>query len=239
MRLVFLTALIGLSPILAHAQDTPNILTLPKGEALLHISATERMEVAQDLLVASLRYETQNKNSGTVQNEINKAMKRALDLAKKHKEVKAETQQYTIHKTTIPRTKEQIWRGNQGIQIKSTDSEKLLSLTSELQKIGFLTSGLNYTISPSRAAELQDTMMEAALAKLQTRASRGAKALGKSSAELIEVNVNSGHIPSPVSMYRGVHMEMAAMHADAAPPVASAGETTLTLTVSAKALLKP
>lgn len=239
MRPLLALSILALSATPALAQEQPNILTMPDGQALLHISATEQQEVEQDLLVASVRYETENKDSGIVQDEINKAMKKALEASKKVEDVKSETTQYNIFKTTVPRTKEQVWRGSQGLQLKSTDAEKLLKLTGELQNMGFVTSGLNYTISPERAAKIQDEMMEAALAKLKTRADRAAKALGKSGTDLIEVHVNGGHIPSPVSMYRGAQMEVMAMKADIAPPVASAGEQTLSLNVSATALIKP
>ncbi|MEM7680151.1 MAG: SIMPL domain-containing protein [Pseudomonadota bacterium] len=222
------------------AQEQPNVLTLPSGQSLLHINATERQEIAQDMLVATLRIEVENADSGKVQNDINKAMAKALDEGKKFDDVKVQTLQYSIHKTTVPRTKEQVWRGSQGIQVKSTNAENVLNLVDALQDMNFLSNGLSYTLSPAKAAEIQDGMMEAALEKLQARAERAAKALGKSGADLIEVNVSGGHIPSPVSMYRGVHAEMAMMKsADVAAPVARAGETTLNLTVSAKALLKP
>lgn len=239
MRLIPILAFLSFVPFTLHAQDMPNILTMPSGEALLHISATEQQDVAQDLLISNLRYETQNNESAQVQNEINTAMKDALSMAETFKSVKVETRQYNIHKTTIPRTKEQVWRGSQGLTIKSTDAESVLNLTGKLQEHGFIASNLSYAISPKRAADIKDNMMEAALVKLQARAQRAAKALGKTTAELVEVNVQGGHVPSPVSMYRGVHMEMASMKSDMAPPVASPGETTLSLSVSAKAVLKP
>ena len=242
MRFWFL--LVGLTTLSAalsapsFAQEQPNILTLPQGQSLLHISATERQEIAQDMLVATLRIEVENAKSSDVQDQINKAMTKALEIAGRENGVKAQTLQYNVFKTTRPRSKEQVWRGSQGIQLKSTDSEAVLGLTDKIQDLGFVANGLSYALSPKRAADIQDSMMEAALEKLKARADRAAKALGKSGAELIEVNVSGGHLPQPVSMYRGMHMELAAMATDkVAAPVAAAGETTLNITVSARALL--
>lgn len=223
----------------AFAQEEQSILTMPDGQALLHISATERMEAQQDLLSANLRFEARNADAGTVQDAVNSMMKKAVDAAKKHTDVKVQTGHYNIYQTTLPRTKEEIWQGSQGLEIKSTNADAVLSLVGELQKMGLLMNGLSYSVSPERAAELQDSMMEAALAKLQTRASRAAKALGKNSAALIEVNVQGEYAPYPIPMHRGVRMESMALKADMAPPVAEAGETILTLSVSAKALIKP
>lgn len=236
---LFIFALGLTAPLHSHAQDSPNVLTLPGGEVLLHISATESLDVSQDLLISTLRYEAEGQAPGTLQDEVNKAMKKALDMAAREKDVKAKTLQYNIHKTTIPRTKAQIWRASQGLEIRSENAASLLDLTGKLQALGFLSNGLRYTLSPQRAADIQDSMMEGALEKLQARATRAAKALGKGSATLIEVQVAGGGLPAPVSMYKGNYMAMSAMRTEAAPPVASAGETTLNLTVSAKALLKP
>lgn len=99
-------------------------------------------------------------------------------------------------------------------------------------------NGLNYTLAPDTAIEVQDSLMEAALEQLQERANRAAKALGKSGAELREVNVNSSGIPyQPMMRAQSMKMEMASD--SMAAPVAAAGETTLTLNVNARAILKP
>lgn len=232
----------------AHAQEQPNILTLPEGQALMHISATERMEIKQDLLVATMRIEIENRDAGYVQNEINKAMQQAAEIIKNTQsgktgddELKFKTLQYSVYETTLPRTKEKVWRGSQGLELKSLKSEDVIALVTKLQELGFVSSNLSYTLSPAKAVELQDGMMESALAQLQTRAQRAAKALGKSEASLIEINVQGNDISMPVN-YGAMHRNMAVMELAAAPmaaPVASEGEATLTLTVSAKALLKP
>jgi predicted secreted protein len=239
MRLLLIAFSLLSTISIAHAQEAENILTLPAGQALIHISATESLDVTQDLLIADMRYQIKDPSPSNVQDQINKTMAKALEIAKKYSSVKAQTGHYSVNQTTVARTKETTWQGSQGLQVKSTDNEALLKLVGDLQKIGLITNGLTYTVSPERAADIQDNMMEAALKKLQTRAMRAAKALGKNDADLIEVNVQGGYIPQPAPMYRGARMEMAAMSADMAAPVASAGETTLSITVSAKALIKP
>lgn len=236
----FLIALFLLTlPHTVMAQVEDPILSLPDGQVILNISATERREVEQDLLVATLNYTATNKNSRDLQNEINKAMKKALDLVKKEKNVKVNTGAYQVYETTIPRTKEKEWRGNQSITLKSKDADTILKLTGKLQEMGLNTNGLSYTLSPETAIAVQDNLMEAALKQLQTRANRAAKALGKSSAELREVNTQGGGIPVQRRNYaRGAVMMESADMAMAAP-VAASGESTITLTVSARVLLKP
>lgn len=243
MRLIISLAFaaIMLSPALAQAQcgGTDALLELPEGQAIMSITATERSTVEQDLLIANLSYVVEKNDAKEVQNEINEAMTKALSTAKKVEEVKASTGSYQVYETTVPRTKEKKWRGSQTITLKSKDADALLELAGKLQDMKLTMNGLNYTLDPDTAAEMQDNMMEAALVKLQTRANRAAKALGKSSAELRDVSTQGSAPPIPMPhMARGAMM-MADAEMAMATPVASAGETTLILTVSARAILKP
>lgn len=240
-KLAALSALLILmsAPAPASAQAQDPIISLPDGQVILNISAEERREVEQDLLVGSLSYIVTKADAGEVQNEINTMMAKALEEAKKAEEVKVNTGAYQVYETTIERTKETQWRGQQSMTVKSKNSESLLDLVQDLQKLGLTMDGLSYTLSPETAIDIQDSLMEDALKQLQERADRAAKALGKSGADLRDVSVNSSGIPYQPQM-RGqmAMMEMASSKSMAAP-VAAAGETTITLNVSARAILKP
>ena len=239
-KLLILTSLVTLSaPAMAQMQDP--ILSMPDGQVILNISATERREVEQDLLVANVSYVATNKESRALQNEINEAMAEALAMAKKVSEVKVNTSAYQVYERNDPRTKEKKWHGQQSMTLKSKNSDKLLKLVGKLQDIKLNVNGLNYTIAPETAIDIQDALMEDALRQLQTRANRAAKALGKSSAELRDVNVNGGGVPHQVRNYaRGNMMAMdMAESASMAAPVAASGESTITLSVNARAILKP
>lgn len=226
----------------ALAQETPLVIALPEGQSVLNISATEQQEVKQDLLIASLRIEFENESPATVQDKINEIMAGALKEAEKYSDVKTATQSYNIYsydqnrnnKNLPPKT---IWKGSQSLQIKSTNADDVLKLAGKLQDMGLVTNGLSYTLSPALAARVQDEMMEDALAKLQTRADRAAKALGKTKATLREVHVQGqSHFGGGAPIMRSMAMDESAMMAKSAP-VASAGETMLTLDVSATVLL--
>ncbi len=237
--LLILTLLLSFStPALADTEDT--ILSMPDGQVILNISATERREVEQDLLVANLSYVATNADARELQNEINEAMAEALKTAKKVSDVKVNTGSYQVHERHKPRTKEKEWYGQQSMTLKSKNAEKLLKLVGKLQDMKLNMNGLNYTLSPETAVEIQDALMEDALKQLQTRANRAAKALGKSSAELRDVNVNGGGIPHQPRHYaRGNMMAMDVAESAMAAPVAASGESTITLSVNARAILKP
>lgn len=243
MRVLILFALLLTFPISANAQYKDAVFELEENDSLLHISATERREVDQDLLIASLRIEVENKNNKDVQNEINKGMKAALDLAKGYKDVKAITRGYNVHQYDLnggkrDRTRNMIWKGSQSVQLKSKDADALLELAGKIQEAGFIMGGLNYTLSPEVAAKVQDEMLEAALEKLSARAQRAAKALGKKDAELKEINTQGNSQPQPQHYQRNVKMRAMSADMEMAAPVASPGETTITMTVNAKALLR-
>lgn len=214
----------------------------------LHISATEMRDVPQDQLVAHLRFETENQDVSTLQNDINKVMRRALEKAQKHDQIKAETLSYNVHRydpgprtpreTEEDREERMIWRGSQSLQLKSKDADTLLSLVGDLQKDGMAMQNLSYSLSETDAAAIRDEMMEAALVKLDSRAKRAAAALGMTHAGFLEINVDH----TPVQPPRPMHADFAraeSMVMSSAPPVAAAGETNLSLSVSATARLLP
>ena len=245
------TALTLPAPFTAQAQDYKTILDIPAGQTIINLSANERVEVQQDLLVASLRFESENVSPKALQDEINKIMTKALDLAKTYKDVKVETDQYYVYPYDPeppkplkdgekPSKSIRTWRGSQGLTIKSTTANQVLELTGALQEMGLSMNGLNYTISPALIEKTQDSLMEIALAKLQAKAERTAKALGKSKADLVEVNVDVGgnYYPQPMMM-RAMAMDAGAVMEKAAPPVAAPGQSDINLTVSARAVLKP
>ena len=227
----------------ATAQEMPGI-TLEKGQTLLSLSASEQVDLKQDLLQASLRIEVDGKDPKKVQDEINTAMKKALTEAKAVGEVKTSTGNYNVYSyDPNPQPKANIrnyqWKGSQTIELQSKDQTKLLELAGKIQEMGFAMNGLNYTLSPDQAEAYRDNLMTAALKKIQTKADLAAKALGKSGFDIVEVNVDGANPiqPMPV-MYKAARMEMAS-DAGMAAPVAQAGEQTVSLSITARIVLKP
>ncbi len=249
MRL-FTAALFALAlsaAIPAHADERAEIGLPPAGHTLVNLSATENKVLKQDLLVATLRYEISNKDNKVVQKQINETMAKAVAIAKKYDTLKSETGSYSLYQNHEPIVDEksgevkghkQEWRGSQEITIKSVDSETVLKATGEMQDLGLVMNNLQYTLSPEVAEKEKDALLVAALKKLDAKAGVIAKALGKSGHELADVTVDSA--PQPPIMYaKAMRMEMAADAGGMAPPVAMAGESTVSLTVNARVLLKP
>lgn len=219
------------------------------GETILHISATERMQVPQDLLTASLRIEKENADAKAVQAEINTIMAKAVETAKAVTTVKTSTGHYYVYQYNpnppVPqkdekevKKPEERWRGSQSLQLQSTSADDLLKLAGALQDSGLVMENLSYSLSPEKADEAKDSLMEAALTKVKAKAERAAKAMSKTRADLVEISVDSAdsYMPQPV-MGRALAMDAGGME-KASAPTATPGETEITLTVAAKALLK-
>lgn len=232
------------------AAFSQELVALPKGETLLNLSATEQIEAEQDTLVAALRFDKEHSDSKQVQQDINQAMAKAMALTEKHPSLKVETGTYYVHpdyryiQDKENGTNKQIldkWRGSQTIIIKSEVSQDVLSVTGSLQDIGFIMNGLDYQLSPSAYEKIRDALMETTVASLKFRAERVAKALNKTNVDIVEINVDANpYMPRPI-FARGAKMEMMAMAADSAmaTPSASAGETTVSMTIHARAILRP
>lgn len=213
------------------------------------LSAADSKKVEQDLLVASLRIELDNKDPRALQNDINKAMKKAVEMAKSVPELKVSTGNYNVYSydpNPIPKTltmeerkARMMWKGSQAINIESKDSQKLLDVVGKIQDAGFAMNGLNYTLSDELAEAQKDALLVGALQKIKAKAELVTKTLGKSGYDIVEVNVDNSYMPQPQPvMMRAMAMADSGMEKMSAP-VASAGESDVSMSVSARVVLKP
>lgn len=216
------------------------------GETILNISATERTQVQQDLLMASLRAEHTGANAQAVQDQINRVMAAARAKAEGVSKTRISTGGYHVYQYSEADALREgkqaggltVWRGSQNLELESTDAAALLGLVGALQGMGMVMNNLSYTLSPDRADEAKDALMEKALAKVKARAERAARAMGKSRMDLVEITVDAAdHAPPGFPAMRAMAMEGAI--ANMATPVAEPGSTDITLTVSARARLAP
>lgn len=247
MRSLILLYIIFLStPAFAQTQN----FTINPGETVITLSATEQVELKQDTLNGSLRIEEDGKSAREIQDKINTAMKKAVEIAKENKDVKVSTGQYSVY-TYDPNPqspkplsaaeikKRQLWRGSQTIDISGKNQDAILEVVGKIQELGFAMNGLNYSLSTEQQESYRDTLMTQALKTLQKRAEVAAKALGRSSFDIMEVTIDGGYMPPMPVMMRAAKMDMAAGASESmATPVAEAGNQNISLTVNARILLR-
>ena len=227
----------------ANAQNTFDLDALDNGQLILNLNANEQQNVEQDTLNVSMQYVAQGRDSTVLQNEVNKAMRAARDILEATDNIDWSIQQYHVY-TVQPRgtgnsrdISNPAWRAQQGIQMQSLNSEALLVVTARLQAAGLTVNNLYYSLSPAKYQAVADAMLDAALAKLQSRAERVADSLGKGTAQLVEVSIdgNQGFFAPRMMMAEARAMDASAMNV----PVAEPGETQVNVMVSARALLGP
>lgn len=230
---LFIAAMLTVTP--ASAQ---NINLLPEGQTLITLSVTERVQVEQDTLIATLRVERDHRDPVVLQSDINAAMAQALETAEGDEAVKVSTGYYSVYQyNTSPQggRNNDIWRGSQSLTLEGRDAAKILALAGEIQEQGFLMSELNYVLSTARADEVRDSLMESAIARATANVERAARAMGKSDVDIAVLDVDAAlGYAQPMMMARGVAMDAMEM----AAPVAEAGETEVSLTVRVQAVAK-
>lgn len=229
-----------LLPALASAQNNFDLSLLNPGEVMVNLNANEQTEVEQDTLHASLYFAAQGRDRAALQDEVNRKMADVLALLE-DSAVEYSTQQYRVYQVQPNRPTRgdidnPLWRAQQGVQLTSQDSAAVLDLVADLQGMELTMAGLSYSLSPERQEEVADSLMEAALTKLQSRAQAAATALGKSDAEIVEISMNSSNNNGFYRTSTAMAMESAM---DVATPVAEPGMTTVMFNVSARAILIP
>lgn len=232
----------------AAAQDSGLYAQLKEGETIVSLSATERREIEEDMLTANLNFIARGATQQEVQNKINQAMKQAISVTDNVEDVRIETGHYSVYPRrnwNRPKTKDtdneqdyEDWHGQQGLSLSTTSAQStLLDLVKQLQSQGFSMQNLSYSLSAQKREEVTESLTEAALIKLETRAKRIANALGRSGVHLAEINIDGG---PQMRVFHSRSMAMAeSASADMETPVARPGMSNVTLTVSARAIIKP
>ncbi len=235
---------LSLQSLPAQAQNQLSLGQLQAGQLALNLSLTEQTQADQDTLNASLQYVTQGRDRRELQDEVNRVMQTALERISKVDSVESSTTFYHVQIVQAGRPSRSdienpVYRAQQGVQLESKDSAALLELLGALQADGLTLNGLHYSLSEEAYERIAGELLQAALTKLQGRAEDAATALGKSKTDLVEVSMDgSPNFMAP--QYRMAPMAMSAEAAmDYAAPVAEPGETTISVSVSARAVLSP
>ena len=207
----------------------------------LNLSATEMIQVEQDLLIANLRYEVDSDTSSNTQNKINQVMKKALEVANTVKNIEVSTEQYSVYQFRQTDEKGQngkdIWRGSQSITLKSKVADDTLALVGQLQEMGLVMSDMHYEVSPEKNEEIRIGLMENAINKLRVRAKKIAGIIGAKEIKVKTLNIDGDNSYNP-SPYPKMMMRSNGGAESMAVPVSAPGKAYINFNVSATVLLK-
>lgn len=216
--------------------------TLPDDATVVNLNESAERDVTPDTMRARLMAQASSEAAATAQASVNAAMAKALARAKALG-LEVETGGYNTYQENPPRPASlppgakppaPVWRAQQSLILTATDDAKLLEAAGALQNEGLLLQELGYTVSRAQSRALQDELFNEALQRLTARAEKAAQALGMRFEGWARVGLNGGVIQRPVMMKS---MAMAA-ESRAAPPVAAAGEQTISVSVDGEAILR-
>jgi len=226
------TAFIASHTTAAYAADAVEV----KQEGVyVNISTIETEAVQCDILASNLYFEAEDSDSAKVQGTINAKIAQALAAVKLIPRLAMSTEQYSVYQADVPQKSKEtkkVWRGSQGLSIKGSDTEALLKLTGELQSMGFLTSGLSYSLSSQKADEARDAMLDKAIDKLNKKAEQIAVKFGKSKVEFTSISIDPSNPP------QALMTPVFKTDTLSAAPRAEPGFVDVTLTVFGSAVLK-
>jgi len=205
----------------AHAEPPPQYNRVSLNESA-------QAEVENDLLVAVLFAQAEDREAAAPADAVNRAIDWAVNLARSHPEVKVQTLGY--HTQAIY-NKNQIrgWRVSQSLRLESPDSRLLGDLIAQLQE-QLQVQSVTYEVSDEQRRANLDELTAAALQRFQQRATHIAGTLGRAGYRIVRININDGH-NGPVPIARGMMMEAAA-DAAVAPARIEAGTQQITVSVN-------
>jgi len=185
-------------------------------------------EVNNDLLIANMAVDIQDKEPGRVARLINTALNEALKKATSFDSIKTSSGNQNTYPVYGKNNQIDAWRGHGEIRLESRDfkaaSELIMQLQSSLQL-----SGVQFTLAPGTRSQIENELITEAIKAFQTRADAIRQAVGAKSYKTVHFSINSGGIsPRPVPMMRGMAMAATAIPA----PEFAGGDSQLTVQIN-------
>ncbi|AZZ90056.1 DUF541 domain-containing protein [Hahella sp. KA22] len=194
----------------------------------VQLSTEAKGELENDIMRVVLHSQSQQKTAQQAADDVNKAMRWALDEVKSAKSVKYQTQDYR----TDPRYKEQkivAWNAEQSLKLESKDIEALSGLIGELQE-RLKVQNVEFDASDALKASKENELIGEALKSFGERAKLITSQLGAQSYKIVNMNISSS---GPVYYARQEMRSFgAAKMAEMATPAVAAGTQTVTMTVN-------
>lgn len=209
------------------AAATPALAGEPLTYDRVHFSVSAEADVANDTLVAVLYVQREGQQQARVSEQVNEAMRWALERARAAGEVKAQTLTYDTNPVYQDR-RIVGWRARQSLRLESKNAVALTALIGELQA-RMAVQSVSYEVSKAARDAAEAQLIERALAAFRQRAERIARTMQRPGYRLVDMNVaTDGQRAPPVRM----RAQMAQAEGVQAQPALEAGEQSLSVTVS-------
>jgi len=187
-------------------------------------------EVANDLLVANLSAEIQDKKPALVAQRLNTTLNDALKKASAFSTVKATSGNQNTRPVYNKDNKVDAWRGHAEIHLESRDFKAAGELIMQLQQSMQLVN-IQFNIAPDTRTQVENEMITEAIKAFQTRASAISSAMDSSSYKNVNLSINNtGGRPTPYP--RTMIRNVMALEANIPAPKFAAGDSRMTVQVN-------
>ena len=196
---------------------------------VIHLSASARSEVANDLMTVNLNAQAQGKDTSKLASEINNTMNWALSQLKSFPDVTARTRDYqTYPQYERNGSKIRSWTATQTIELKSDNFEQagkaIQLLQSRLQ-----VQGMQLSAKPATREQAEDKLINEALDAFKRRALLVQNNMDASEYRIVNLSINTNNGGGPRPMHRGASYD-SAMSVESAPAI-EAGTSSVTVRV--------
>ena len=185
-------------------------------------------EVQNDRVSALLQAHAEGRDTAKLADEINDAMRWALQQVKGEKDVTSQSGNYRTYPVYDDR-KIAGWRAAQELHLESHDVPALTRLLGTLQARLQMQS-MQFSVSPVTRDAVEDELIAEALAAFGKRASLIAESLKAGGYELLDVSINSVGQPPVMPMRMQAAGRVSA--ASVAPPAVEQGSSRISVQVN-------
>jgi predicted secreted protein len=204
---------------------------------VLQLSATETVEVQQDLLSLSLTTSRDGADANSVQSQLKTALDAALAEARKSAQpgqLDVRTGNFALYPRYSQGGRITGWQGTAELVLEGRDFARITQTAGRIQTMTL--GGVGFGLSREQRAKVEGDAQTIAIDRFKTKAGELAKSFGFSGYSLREVAVNTNDqgFPRPVRMMAA---EAKTAQADMAVPV-EAGKSTVVVTVSGSVQLR-
>ena len=196
----------------------------------LHSEAS--VEVDNDLMIATLTVEAEDKDAAVLASKINSSMSWAVNALRPYGALKTKTRDYqTYPRYDTSKNRKLIgWRANQSIQIETDDFEAAGKAIQKLQE-RLQVKGIQLAAKPETRTAAADKLIIEALSAFKKRATLIQRTMGATGYKVMDVNIQSDQPASPMydSAPRGI--EMMRSSARVAEPSIEAGTSRVSVQI--------
>jgi predicted secreted protein len=215
---IFLFASISANNAMAHDDETHY--------DRIHLSVNATAQLENDTMVATLFAQEEGSQAAELSAVVNQRIRNALELVKKHPQIKHQTNAYSSN-PIYNNNKITGWRVSQSLRLESTNMALMSDVLGKLQADLALQS-MQFAVSPASKNRQDEILIDEALEAFSKRAQQVVKKLERRNYKIVDINISTSGARGIRPQYQ---MRAMAMDAESSPAV-SAGEQTVTVTVS-------